>query len=79
MAKDLKDVKKKKNCTFCNDKIDTLDYKDASKLKRYLSEMANPSRSNSDQGSPFCCLQGESLEFLKTTHFSFFHIMKVAV
>ncbi|MBQ8847991.1 MAG: 30S ribosomal protein S18 [Candidatus Gastranaerophilales bacterium] len=38
MAKDLKDVKKKKNCTFCNDKIDTLDYKDASKLKRYLSE-----------------------------------------
>ena len=38
MAKDLNDVKKKKNCTFCNDKIDTLDYKDASKLKRYLSE-----------------------------------------
>ena len=38
MAKDLKDVKKKKNCTFCNDKIDTLDYKDTSKLKRYLSE-----------------------------------------
>ena len=38
MAKDLKDVKKKKNCTFCNDKIDNLDYKDVSKLKRYLSE-----------------------------------------
>jgi small subunit ribosomal protein S18 len=38
MAKDLKDVKKKKNCTFCNDKIDTLDFKDVSKLKRYLSE-----------------------------------------
>ena len=38
MAKDLKDLKKKKNCTFCNDKIDTLDYKDTSKLKRYLSE-----------------------------------------
>ena len=38
MAKDLKDVKKKKNCTFCNDKIVTLDYKDVSKLKRYLSE-----------------------------------------
>ena len=31
MAKDLKDVKKKKNCTFCNDKIDTLDFKDVSK------------------------------------------------
>ena len=38
MAKDLKDVKKKKNCTFCNDKIETLDYKDVSKLKRFLSE-----------------------------------------
>ncbi|MBQ8476233.1 30S ribosomal protein S18 [bacterium] len=38
MAKDLKDVKKKKNCTFCNDKIDSLDFKDVSKLKRYLSE-----------------------------------------
>lgn len=38
MAKDLKDVKKKKNCTFCNDKIECLDYKDVSKLKRFLSE-----------------------------------------
>lgn len=38
MAKDLKDVKKKKNCAFCNDKIDTLDYKDTAKLKRFLSE-----------------------------------------
>ena len=38
MAKDLKDVKKKKNCAFCNDKIETLDYKDVSKLKRFLSE-----------------------------------------
>ena len=38
MAKELKDAKKKKNCTFCSDKIDELDYKDVSKLKRYLSE-----------------------------------------
>ena len=38
MAKELKDVKKKKNCAFCNDKIDSLDYKDVSKLKRFLSE-----------------------------------------
>ena len=38
MAKDLKDVKKKKNCAFCNDKIDMLDYKDTAKLKRFLSE-----------------------------------------
>jgi len=30
--------KKKKNCTFCADKIETVDYKDVSKLKRYLSE-----------------------------------------
>ncbi|MBQ4646549.1 MAG: 30S ribosomal protein S18 [Candidatus Gastranaerophilales bacterium] len=38
MAKDLKDVKKKKNCAFCNDKIECLDYKDTAKLKRFLSE-----------------------------------------
>ena len=38
MAKDLKDAKKKKNCIFCNDKIECLDYKDVSKLKRFLSE-----------------------------------------
>ena len=38
MAKDLKYVKKKKNFAFCNDKIDTLDYKDTAKLKRFLSE-----------------------------------------
>ena len=38
MAKELKDAKKKKNCTFCSDKVDELDFKDVSKLKRYLSE-----------------------------------------
>ena len=38
MAKESKDLKKKKNCTFCCDKIDELDFKDVSKLKRYLSE-----------------------------------------
>ncbi len=32
------DDKKKKSCIFCADKIETLDYKDVSKLKRYLSE-----------------------------------------
>lgn len=32
------DDKKKKSCTFCADKIEILDYKDVSKLKRYLSE-----------------------------------------
>jgi len=30
--------KKKKNCSFCADKIDLVDFKDAHKLKRYLSE-----------------------------------------
>ena len=30
--------KKKKNCSFCADKIEYVDYKDAHKLKRYLSE-----------------------------------------
>ena len=30
--------KKKKNCSFCADKISVVDYKDAHKLKRYLSE-----------------------------------------
>ncbi len=38
MAKDSKDIKKKKNCVFCGDKIDNLDFKDVSKLKRFLSE-----------------------------------------
>ena len=38
MAKEVKDIKKKKNCTFCSDKVDELDFKDVSKLKRYLSE-----------------------------------------
>ena len=30
--------KKKKNCAFCADKIECVDYKDVHKLKRYLSE-----------------------------------------
>lgn len=39
MARDnFKDAKKHKNCSFCADKIDSLDYKDASKLRRYLTE-----------------------------------------
>ena len=39
MAKITKnDDKKKKNCSFCADNVATLDYKDTSKLKRFLSE-----------------------------------------
>ena len=34
----LKDSKKKINCGFCADKVSALDYKDASKLRRFLSE-----------------------------------------
>lgn len=32
------DKKKHKNCSFCVDKIDAVDYKDAAKIKRYLTE-----------------------------------------
>lgn len=32
------DKKKRKNCNLCADKIETIDYKDAAKLKRYLTE-----------------------------------------
>lgn len=30
--------KRRKVCAFCVDKVDHIDYKDAQKLKRYLSE-----------------------------------------
>lgn len=32
------DKKKRKNCSLCADKVETIDYKDAAKLKRYLTE-----------------------------------------
>lgn len=32
------DKKKHKSCTFCIEKIDSIDYKDASKVRRYLTE-----------------------------------------
>ncbi len=31
-------IPKRKVCAFCSDKIDTVDYKDASKLRQYVSE-----------------------------------------
>ena len=37
MAK-AEDKKKHKNCSLCADKIEKIDYKDASKLRRYLTE-----------------------------------------
>lgn len=38
MARENSKDKKSKNCSFCADKIDSIDYKDAAKLKRYLTE-----------------------------------------
>lgn len=35
---ELKDIKKKKNCSLCADKVEFIDYKDAAKLRRYLTE-----------------------------------------
>ena len=37
MAK-LEDKKKQKNCGLCADKVTEIDYKDAAKLKRFLTE-----------------------------------------
>ena len=36
--KEVDDKKKHKSCSFCMDKIDNVDYKDAAKIKRYLTE-----------------------------------------
>lgn len=38
MAREPKDSKKRKNCNFCADKVDVIDYKDAQKIRRYLTE-----------------------------------------
>ena len=38
MAKEQLDKKKRKNCNFCADRIETIDYKDSQKLRKYLTE-----------------------------------------
>ena len=38
MARDLSDKKKHKNCTFCADRVEMIDYKDVQKLRKYLTE-----------------------------------------
>ena len=38
MAKQEYDRKKRKTCSFCADHVEFIDYKDAAKLKRYLTE-----------------------------------------
>ncbi len=38
MAREQQDKKKRKSCSFCADKIEVIDYKDAQKLRKYLTE-----------------------------------------
>lgn len=38
MAREQIDKKKRKNCNFCADKNELIDYKDTQKLRRYLTE-----------------------------------------
>ncbi len=38
MAREPKDAKKRKNCNFCADHVEVIDYKDAQKIRRYLTE-----------------------------------------
>ena len=38
MAKEPKENKKRKNCNFCAEHIEVIDYKDALKIRRYLTE-----------------------------------------
>ena len=38
MAKQDLDKKKRKTCTLCADKVESIDYKDGAKLRRYLTE-----------------------------------------
>ncbi|MBR6163648.1 30S ribosomal protein S18 [bacterium] len=38
--KDSSDKKKRKNCSFCADKVTCIDYKDVPKLKKYLTSEA---------------------------------------
>ena len=38
MVKEQIEKKKRKNCNFCMDRIEVIDYKDIAKIKRYLTE-----------------------------------------
>ena len=40
MQKSFKPRKRKKVCAFCADKVDYIDYKDAARLRKYISERA---------------------------------------
>ena len=41
MAREQQDKKKRKNCSFCADKIEMIDYKDVQKLRKYLNKNLN--------------------------------------
>ena len=45
-AKRFKKTSRRKVCSFCVDKVETIDYKDASKLRKYMTEKGKilPSR-----------------------------------
>ena len=38
MAREQIEKKKRKNCNFCIDTVEVIDYKDVAKIKRYLTE-----------------------------------------
>ena len=38
MARPQIDKNKRKSCNFCADKVEVIDYKDAQKIRRYLTE-----------------------------------------
>ena len=46
MARETQDKKKRKNCSFCADKVEVIDYKDVKMLGHYITELGKivPSR-----------------------------------
>lgn len=38
MAREPKETKKHKNCSFCAEHVEVIDYKDVQKIRRYLTE-----------------------------------------
>ena len=38
--RNMRSRKRRKVCTFCVDKVETIDYKDTAKLRRFISERA---------------------------------------
>ena len=55
--------KRRKVCAFCVDKVECIDYKDAAKLRRYISERAKILPRRTTGTCDLSCLQGHSLGF----------------